>query len=136
MVSVTHTISGARAASVEQWLATLAPHFAAAELDVLEQACTLAAPLYEGKAELTGAPLLQHAKGAASILAGMNMDHETLAAAVLHAVPACQDDWAELLGERFGANVRELVEGISRMEQIRQFSEMHSQQQKEGKKAD
>src|SRR5512139_565542 len=136
MVSVTHTISGAGAESVERWLATLAPHFAAAELAVLEQACTLAAPLYEGKTELTGAPLLQHAMGAASILAGMNMDHETLAAAVLHAVPACQDDWAELLGERFGANVRELVEGISRMEQIRQFSEMHSQQQKEGKKAD
>ncbi|HEY6094248.1 MAG TPA: GTP diphosphokinase [Gallionellaceae bacterium] len=136
MVSVTHTISGAGAESVEQWLATLAPHFAAAELAVLEQACALAAPLYEGRAELTGTPLLQHAMGAASILAGMNMDHETLAAAVLHAVPACREDWVELLGERFGTNVRELVEGISRMEQIRQFSEMHTQQHKEGKKAD
>jgi GTP pyrophosphokinase len=91
---------------------------------VLRRACGLAEPLYAGQVELTGAPLLQHALGAASILVGMNMDYETIAATILHAVPVYLDDWAEKLEKDFGGNVKMLVEGISRMEQIQQFSEM------------
>jgi GTP pyrophosphokinase len=70
--------------------------------------------------------LLQHALGSASILLGLHMDHETIAATALHAVPNYLDDWAEVLTARFGRNVTSLVEGISRMEQIRQFSEVRS----------
>ncbi|OGS92384.1 MAG: GTP pyrophosphokinase, partial [Gallionellales bacterium GWA2_60_18] len=62
--------------------------------------------------------------GAAAILCEMHMDAETIAATVLHAVPDYQEGWAETLEDRFGANVKMLVEGISRMEHIRQFSEM------------
>jgi len=43
-------------------------------------ACDLAAPLYSGHTELTGAPLLLHALGAATILIILNMDAETIAA--------------------------------------------------------
>ncbi len=75
---------------------------------------------------VTGTPLLQHALGSASILIGLHMDHETIAATALHAVPNYLDDWSEVLTERFGRNVTTLVDGISRMEQIRQFSEVRS----------
>src|SRR3989338_5010786 len=112
------------------WLDALASPFAPAELDVIRRACELAEPLYDGQLELTGAPLLQHALGAAAILAGMNMDHETIAATILHAVPEYLDEWAARLEKDFGANVKMLVEGISRMEQIQQFSEMPSQNKK------
>ena len=101
--------------------------FAPAEAEVIRRACDLAGPFYEGHAELTGAPLLQHALGAAAILVGMNMDHETIAATILHAVPEYLDDWQEKIEGAFGANVKMLVEGISRMEQIEQFSEMPGQ---------
>jgi GTP pyrophosphokinase len=84
----------------------------------------LAGPLYAGQFELTGTPLLQHALGAADILAGMNMDHETLAATILHAVPEYLDDWQDKIAKSFGTNVKMLVVGISRVEQIEQFSEM------------
>jgi len=116
--------------NIRTWLDAVAPAFAPAELDVIRRACEFAAPLYEGKLELTGAPLLQHALGAAAILAGMHMDHVTIAATVLHAAPEYLDDWAEKLEKDFGANVKMLVEGISRMEQIQQFSEMPSQSKK------
>jgi GTP pyrophosphokinase len=39
-------------------------------------------------------------------------------------VPYYLDGSAEILTERFGRYVTTLVEGISRMEQIRQFSEI------------
>ncbi|MDE2310476.1 MAG: bifunctional (p)ppGpp synthetase/guanosine-3',5'-bis(diphosphate) 3'-pyrophosphohydrolase, partial [Betaproteobacteria bacterium] len=139
MVSVQHessSLSGKDFENTSSWLDALSATFAPAEIDVIRHACELAEPLYAGQTELTGAPLLQHALGAASILVGMNMDFETIAATVLHAVPGYLDGWAEVLTERFGRNVTALVEGISRMEQIRQFSEMPSQGKKEKGKGD
>ncbi len=67
---------------------------------------------------------MQHALNAAAILAGMNMDHETIAATILHAIPEHLVDWPERIENDFGGNVRMLVEGISRVEQIEQFSEV------------
>ena len=108
------------------WLATLAPAYTLEEIDVIRRASAFAEPLYAGQAELTGTPLIQHAIGAAAILVGMNMDFETLAATILHAVPEYQDDWRELVESNFGSNIKGLVEGISRLEQIRQFREIRS----------
>ena len=139
MVSVQHKLSspsGADAVNIQSWLDSLPGAFAPAEIEVIRHACELAAPLYAGQAELTGAPLLQHALGAASILAGMNMDSETVAAAILHALPEYDDDWAETLKTSFGVNIYSLVEGISRMEQIQEFSEMEGLHGKEKKKGD
>ncbi|MCR4304137.1 MAG: bifunctional (p)ppGpp synthetase/guanosine-3',5'-bis(diphosphate) 3'-pyrophosphohydrolase [Gallionella sp.] len=116
--------------NTRSWLDALASTFAPAEVEVIRRACELAGPLYEGQIELTGAPLMQHALGAADILAGMRMDHETIAATILHAVPEYLDDWAERLEKDFGSQVKMLVEGISRMEQIQQFSEIPSQNKK------
>jgi len=139
MVSVQHKLSsasGADAVNIQSWLTSLPATFSPTEIELIRRACELATPLYAGEFELTGAPLLQHALGAASILAGMNMDHETVAAAVLHALPEYDADWAETLKENFGANICSLVEGISRMEQIQEFSEMEAPQGKEKKKGD
>ncbi len=134
MVSIQHELPSFSCKDFEStkpWLDALSATFAPAEIEVIRRACELAEPLYDGQAELTGTPLMQHALGAASILVGMNMDFETIAATVLHAVPDYLDGWAEVLAERFGPNVTALVEGISRMEQIQQFSEMRTPHKKE-----
>jgi GTP pyrophosphokinase len=128
--------SSASSESTQSLLDAVSKVFAPAEVDVIRNACELAEPLYAEHVEFTGTPLLQHALGAAAILVGMNMDHETIAATVLHAVPEYTDDWAEILEKKFGANVKMLVEGISRMEQIEQFSEMHRPDKSEKKKGD
>ena len=129
MVSIQHQfppLAGQDSADIQRWLEALSDVFAPAEIEVIRNACEFAAPLYHGKTEITGTPLLQHALGSAAILIGLHMDHETIAATALHAVPGFLDDWSEVLSERFGRNVTTLVEGISRMEQIRQFSEVRS----------
>ena len=128
MVSVHHAVAH-DPNNTAAWLASLGGVFTPAEVDAIKRAIAFVEPLYAGQAELTGAPLLQHALGAAGILLGMNMDAATLTAAILHAVPACTEDWAEKLEAEFGSGVRVLVLGISRMEQIRQFSDMPTQQQ-------
>ncbi|MFO7579118.1 MAG: HD domain-containing protein, partial [Nitrosomonas halophila] len=111
-------------ADSDAWLDELTTQFTPDEIDQLRQACALAAPLYGSQHTLTGTALLQHAMGAASILIGMRMDAETIVATLLHAVPEYLDDWQAQVERQFGANVAGLVEGISRMEQIRQFSEI------------
>ncbi len=134
MVSVQHsfpTLAGEDSADIQHWLTALTAVYPTAEISLISRACEFAAPLYHGQAEVTGTPLLQHALGSASILIGMHLDHETIAAAVLHAVPDLLGDWAEVLTERFGRNVTALVEGISRVERIRLFSEMRGAQDKD-----
>ncbi len=117
-------LTGQDSTAIQQWLAALADVGIPADTAAMRLACEFAAPLYHDKTNLTGTPLLQHALGSASILLGMHLDRETVIAAILHAIPAYLDDWATVLNARFGRNVTVLVEGISRMEQIRQFSEM------------
>ena len=106
---------------ISSWLASSAQRFSPTEVELIRHACDLASPLYAAHVELTGSPLLQHALGAATILIDMNMDAETIAATILHAVPEYLDDWRATLETRFGTNVTGLVDGISRMEQIQAF---------------
>ena len=122
--------ASASSESAKSLLDILAQTFSPAETELIRSACELAAPLYDGKVELTGTPLMQHALGAAAILAGMHMDHETIAAAILHAVPEFLEGWQEKIEKDFGSNVKMLVEGIWRMEQIEQFSEIPKQGKK------
>lgn len=141
MVSVNTPISALIAADendISSWIESSVQRFSSSEVDLIRSACDLAAPLYSGHNELTGAPLLQHALGAATILIDMNMDAETIAATILHAVPEHLGDWQATLTTRFGASIAGLVEGIARMEQIQEFSEtegLHNQNRKNGDQA-
>jgi GTP pyrophosphokinase len=139
MVSVTHQYSpssGQEGLNVQTWLESLSKNFAPAEVEAIRRACEFVEPLYAGGIEVTGVPLLQHALGTAATLAGMNMDYETVVAAILHAVPEHLQSWAEKLELNFGTNISSLVLGISRMEQIQDFSEMHGLHKPEKNKGD
>ncbi len=121
---------------ISSWLASSAQRFSPTEVELIRHACDLASPLYAAHVELTGSPLLQHALGAATILIDMNMDAETIAATILHAVPEYLDDWRATLETRFGTNVTGLVDGISRMEQIQAFSETEGLHEPDSKNGD
>jgi GTP pyrophosphokinase len=130
MVSVKQHSPSSGQGDIPLWLDSLSRTFAPVEIEVIRRACEYAAPLYAGQVELTGVALMQHALGAASILVGMNMDHEAIAATLLHAVPAYLEGWPEKLTADFGANIAALVAGVARMEQIREFSEMEEGREK------
>lgn len=139
MISVynpTSDLLASNESDVSSWIETLAKRFSPTEIELIRHACELAAPLYSGHTELTGAPLLQHALGVATILIDMNMDVEAIAATILHAVPGYLDDWQEILEARFSANIAGLVEGILRMEQIQAFSEFEGSHGSDRKNSD
>ncbi len=139
MISVHNPTSALLASNgndVSSWIESSAKSFSPTEVELIRHACDLAAQLYSGHAELTGAPLLEHALGTPTILNDMNMDVETIAATILHAVPEYMGDWRPTLETRFGANIAGLVEGISRMEQIQEFSEIEGLQDPDRKNGD
>lgn len=139
MVSVTHQytpLSGQEKLNAQTWLDSLSKNFAPAEAEAIRHAFELVEPLYAGYTEVTGSTLLQHALGTASILIGMNMDAETVAAAVLHAVPEHLPSWEENVQAVFGDNIKNLVLGMSRMEQIQDFSDLQGMHKPEKNKGD
>lgn len=122
MVSIQHSHPAlASHQDKDAWLDAVAVGFSPDEVALIRRAHDYGASRYEGKKGQSGAPLLQHALDCAAILASLNMDAEAIAAAVLYAVPDCQTEWKLQVEAEFGASVRGLVEGVARMEQIRQL---------------
>ncbi len=110
------------ALNIESWLDSLALQFNPEEVALIRKAADFAQPYYTGNCEITGAPVLHHVLGVASILVGMGLDADTVAATILHASPEYVPDWQIKLREQFSSNICSLVEGIARMEQIQGFS--------------
>jgi GTP pyrophosphokinase len=102
----------------ESWMEHFAPRLEPAAA-LVRRALDFALPLYEGRSLSTGEPVAEHALGTAGILAQLRLDHESLAAAILHAAPEHLADWGEKLRSAFGGGVTALVEGVARMSQIR-----------------
>ena len=139
MVSVTHKFtpsSDLDGLKVQTWLDSLSTSFPPDEVEVIRRACKLAEQQYGDQIEPTNIPLLQHALGTAAILASMNMDYETVVAAILHAIPEHMQNWTELLEKEFGKNITGLMLGMSRMEQIQDFSDTHGIHKDEKNKGD
>lgn len=74
---------------------------------------------HEGQYRRSGAPYITHPLAVANILTDMHMDHESLTAALLHDViedtPASKEELTRL----FGPEVAELVDGVSKIAQIK-----------------
>jgi GTP pyrophosphokinase len=66
-----------------------------------------------------GEALIDRAFGAATILASVKLDADSLRAALLLALPAARAFDAEDVATRFGADVAALVAGVARMDEIR-----------------
>ncbi|MDP2879874.1 MAG: HD domain-containing protein, partial [Sulfuricella sp.] len=120
MVSVhtSHAFSaGNGQADFRSWLESLAVDFRPQEQETILRACELAQTLYAGE---PGA--MEHALGTAAILAHQRMDYESIAAAVLQGVTGRDPDWAVKVTELFGASIAGLVDGVARMDQIREYA--------------
>jgi GTP pyrophosphokinase len=103
------------------WLASLARTRAAAEIALLRRACDFAAAAHTGQLRASGEPYVSHAFAVARILADLELDHEAIAAAILHDVV---EDTAVTLADikrEFGERVATLVDGVTKMEVIQEF---------------
>ncbi|MCW3172744.1 bifunctional GTP diphosphokinase/guanosine-3',5'-bis pyrophosphate 3'-pyrophosphohydrolase [Shewanella subflava] len=91
----------------------------AEQVELLKQAYLVARDAHEGQMRTSGEPYITHPVAVARILADMRLDYETLMAALLHDTIEDTPVTKEELAELFGADVAELVEGVSKLDKIK-----------------
>ncbi len=101
--------------AIRVWLESLGEHLGKEELALVRGACELASRAHQGERQDSGESTMRYLLSVADILAGLGMDHETLAAAILHDVLASGAADMGLLRERFGGGVAGMVEDLARI---------------------
>lgn len=74
---------------------------------------------HEGQFRRSGEPYITHPLAVAYILSEMHMDHHSLMAAMLHDVIEDTEATKEQIADRFSDVVADLVDGVSKMSQIK-----------------
>ena len=124
MVSVTGKYSGISskdAIELEAWLKTIAPGRSEADVEFIRRACMFAAHAHTGQTRESGEPYFHHFLAAADTLADLRLDHETIAAAILHDVVEDTPVKLEEIEKEFGRRVATLVDGVTKMDVIQAF---------------
>src|SRR6201981_3515129 len=92
----------------------------AGELDreLIVRAFTFAARAHEGQQRRSGQPFIMHPVGVATICAGLRLDEQTIAAALLHDL--VEDTGTDLAAvrEEFGDEVAQLVDGVTKLTRV------------------
>jgi guanosine-3',5'-bis(diphosphate) 3'-pyrophosphohydrolase len=109
--------------------ATILAEHPGAELGPVGQAFDLAVAAHEGQKRATGEPYVTHPIASAQILAELGVDTVAIQAALLHDVPEDTEYSLTDVEERFGAEVAQLVDGVTKLSKFSTHS--HEQQQAE-----
>ena len=86
-----------------------------ADTDIIRRAYEFAAEAHKDQLRETGEPYIFHPLSAAEILTDLEMDAASIAAALLHDVIEDQDIKIDDIKSRFGAEVAELVDGVTKL---------------------
>jgi len=119
--------TGRRSIGVTQLLNKLETYLPPAQVDRVRDAYEFGAEAHEGQKRLSGEPYIAHPVAVAQILADLHMDAPTIVAAILHDVIEDTQTAKAEIAERFGADVAELVDGVSKLDHIQFRSRAEAQ---------
>ncbi len=109
---------------LETLLVHLDGNLAPADRDLIRRAYELAAMAHEGQTRASGEPYIQHSLAVAKILADLNLDPAVIAAGLLHDVVEDTGFTIEDIQREFGEEIARLVDGVTKLQQIDQLSQM------------
>ncbi|MFE1442060.1 RelA/SpoT family protein [Streptomyces sp. NPDC058739] len=93
-------------------------HHPDADLDPLRRAYVLAESSHRGQMRKSGEPYITHPLAVTLILAELGAETTTLTASLLHDTVEDTDVTLDQVGEEFGAEVRYLVDGVTKLEKV------------------
>jgi GTP diphosphokinase / guanosine-3',5'-bis(diphosphate) 3'-diphosphatase len=85
----------------------------------IEKAYEMASAAHAGQVRKSGDPFISHPLGVATILAGLGLDEETVAAALLHDAVEDTDISLSEVEELMGFQVAALIDGVTKLDKIR-----------------
>jgi GTP diphosphokinase / guanosine-3',5'-bis(diphosphate) 3'-diphosphatase len=110
---------GRRTPGLKDLLATAGGYLAPEQVGRIREAAEFGASAHKGQKRLSGEPYIAHPVAAAAILADLHLDTDTIVAAILHDVIEDTPTPKDQLAARFGADVAELVDGVTKLDQIK-----------------
>ncbi|HET7756662.1 MAG TPA: bifunctional (p)ppGpp synthetase/guanosine-3',5'-bis(diphosphate) 3'-pyrophosphohydrolase [Steroidobacteraceae bacterium] len=110
---------GRRTPGLKDLLATAGGYLAPEQVARIRAAAEFGASAHQGQKRLSGEPFIAHPVAAASILADLHLDADTIVAAILHDVIEDTPTPKDQLAATFGADVAELVDGVTKLDQIK-----------------
>ena len=96
----------------------LETYLESAQVEEVYKAYLVGAEAHEGQRRVSGEPYISHPVAVARILAEMRMDSNSIIAAILHDVIEDTPTAKEEIAARFGEEVAELVDGVSKLTQM------------------
>ena len=109
---------GRRAPGIAQLLSKLEAYLPPDQVDRVREAHEAADEAHKGQKRRSGEPYITHPIAVADILADLRMDGATIAAAILHDVVEDTGVTTESIAERFGREIADIVDGVTKLDQI------------------
>jgi len=104
--------------TISQLIERVASYDSSADEEWLMSVYQLADAAHQGQRRASGESYIEHPLAVAGILADLEMDHQTIAAALLHDVVEDTSVTAEQVADRFGEAVSRLVDGVTKLTRI------------------
>ena len=97
----------------------LAEYLETEQVETVYRAYLVGARAHEGQSRVAGEPDISHPVAVARILAEVRMDCSSIVAAILHDVIEDTPATKEEVAEKFGDDVAELVDGVSKLTEFK-----------------
>ncbi len=111
--------SARRTPGLRELLAKVETYLPPEQVARIKDAAEFGAEAHLGQKRLSGEPYIAHPLAAAEILADLNLDADTIVGAILHDVIEDTPTPKEVIAQRFGADVAEIVDGVTKLDQIK-----------------
>src|SRR5678815_3601611 len=119
--------SARRLPGLRELINSVETYLPAEQVERVRSAAEFGASAHEGQKRLSGEPYIAHPLAAAQILADLHLDPDTIIAAILHDVIEDTPISKEELAGKFGAPVAEIVDGVTKLDQIQFKSRAEAQ---------
>jgi RelA/SpoT family (p)ppGpp synthetase len=109
---------GRRSTGISQLLDKLETYLPPVQIERVREAYDFGAERHEGQKRVSGEPYITHPVAVADILADLRLDGDTLVAAILHDIIEDTPTAKAEIVSIFGQVVADLVDGVSKLDQI------------------
>ncbi len=116
-----------RTPGLKDLLAKVSSYLPPEQVERVRAAAEFGAAAHQGQKRLSGEPYIAHPVAAAEILAELHLDADTLIAAILHDVIEDTPTPKAEIAARFGNDVAEIVDGVTKLDQIQFKSRQEAQ---------
>jgi RelA/SpoT family (p)ppGpp synthetase len=116
-----------RTPGLKELLNQVGSYLPPAQVQRVREAAEFGASAHQGQKRVSGEPYISHPVAAAEILADLHLDADTIIGAILHDVIEDTPIAKEEIATRFGTDVAEIVDGVTKLDHMRFRSRREAQ---------